>query len=150
MYSFVLATHNILRWFVLIFGILVIIRGFVGWSGKKEWTGLDNKLGLGFTISLDIQVLLGFLLYFVFSPVTKVAFSDIGAAMGNSELRFFLVEHFLMMLIALVVGHIGRSRAKKADTDVGKHKRAAIFYTVAMLLILAAIPWQYSGLLPVF
>ena len=148
MYSFILATHNILRWFVLIFGILAIIRGFVGWSGKKEWTGLDNKLGLGFTMSLDIQVLLGFLLYFVFSPVTKVAFSDIGAAMGTSELRFFLVEHFLMMIIALVVAHIGRSRAKKADTDVSKHKNAAIFYTIAMLLILAAIPWQYSGLLP--
>ena len=148
MYSFILATHNILRWFVLIFGILAIIRGFVGWSGKKEWTGLDNKLGLGFTISLDIQVLLGCLLYFLFSRVTKVAFSDIGAAMGTSELRFFLVEHFLMMIIALVVAHIGRSRAKKADTDVSKHKNAAIFYTIAMLLILAAIPWQYSGLLP--
>lgn len=149
MYSFLLATHNIVRWFVLIFGLLAVIMAFVGWLGKKEWKGLDNKLGLGFTVSLDIQVLLGFLLYFI-SPLTKVAFSDIGAAMGNSELRFFLVEHFLMMLIALVIAHIGRSRAKKADTDVGKHKRAAIFYTIAMLIILAAIPWQYSGLLPVF
>ena len=148
MYSFILATHNIVRWFVLIFGLLAVIKAFIGWSGKKEWKGLDDKLGLGFTISLDVQVLLGFLLYIVFSPITRTAFSDIGAAMGNSELRFFLVEHFLMMIIALVLAHIGRSRAKKADTDVSKHKNAAIFYTIAMLLILAAIPWQYSGLLP--
>jgi uncharacterized membrane protein YozB (DUF420 family) len=148
MYSFILATHNIVRWFVLIFGLLAVIKAFIGWSGKKEWKGLDDKLGLGFTISLDVQFLLGFLLYIAFSPITRTAFSDIGAAMGNSELRFFLVEHFLLMIVALVLAHIGRSRAKKADTDVSKHKNAAIFYTIAMLLILAAIPWQYSSLLP--
>lgn len=146
MYSFVLATHNIFRWLVLIFGLLAIIMAFVGWFGKKEWKGLDDKLGLGFTISLDVQVLLGFLLYVVFSPLIKVAFSDIGAAMGNSELRFFLVEHLLMMIVALVLAHIGRSRAKKADTDVSKHKNAAIFYTIAMLLILASIPWDRAML----
>ena len=147
MYSFVLATHNIVRWLVLIFGILAIIKAFIGWSGKKEWRGLDDKLGLGFIISLDVQVLLGLLLYLVFSPTTKAAFSDIGAAMADSDLRFFLVEHFLMMVIALVLAHIGRSRAKKADTDIAKHKNAAVFYTIAMLLILAAIPWD-RALLP--
>jgi hypothetical protein len=53
----------------------------------------------------------------------------------------------LMMIVALVLAHIGRSRAKKADTDVSKHKNAAIFYTIAILLILAAIPWN-RALLP--
>ncbi len=147
MYSFTLAAHSIVRWFVLIFGLLAIIKAFVGWSGKKEWRSLDNKLGLGFTISLDIQLLLGLLLYLVFSPTIKAAFSDMGAAMANSDIRFFLVEHFLMMVVALVLAHIGRSRAKKADTDISKHKNAAIFYTIAILLILAAIPWD-RALLP--
>ncbi|MBE2221072.1 MAG: hypothetical protein IAF02_06000 [Anaerolineae bacterium] len=146
MYSFVLATHNIFRWLVLIFGLLAIIKAFIGWSGKKEWKGLDDKLGLGFTISLDVQVLLGLILY-VISPLTRAGFSDMGAAMANSDIRFFLVEHVMMMIVALVLAHIGRSRAKKADTDVSKHKNAAIFYTIAMLLILAAIPWTRT-LLP--
>lgn len=147
MYPFILSAHNIVRWLVLIFALLAIIKAFIGWFGKKEWKGLDDKLGLGFTVSLDIQVLLGLLLYVVFSPITRSAFSDIGAAMANSDLRFFLVEHFLMMIVALVLAHIGRSRAKKADTDVSKHKNAAIFYTIAFLLILAAIPWD-RALLP--
>jgi uncharacterized Tic20 family protein len=147
MYSFVLATHNIIRWFVLIFGIIAIIKAFIGWFGKKEWTDLDDKLGLGFTISLDIQVLLGLLLYVVFSPITRTAFADIGAAMADSDLRFFLVEHILMMIVALVLAHIGRSRAKKADTDISKYKNTAIFFTIAMLLILASIPWD-RALLP--
>ena len=145
MYSFVLATHNIFRWLVLIFGLLAIIKAFIGWFGKKEWKGLDNTLGLGFTISLDVQVLLGFLLY-VISPIIRAGFADMGAAMANSDIRFFLVEHILMMVVALVLAHIGRSRAKKADTDVSKHKNAAIFFTIAMLLILAAIPWERAML----
>ena len=44
MYSFILATHNIVRWFVLIFGLLAVIKAFIGWSGKKQCKGLDDKL----------------------------------------------------------------------------------------------------------
>jgi hypothetical protein len=147
MYPFVLTVHNIVRWLVLIFGIIAIVKAFIGWSGKKEWRSLDNQLGLAFTISLDVQVLLGFLLYVVLSPITTNAFSSFGSAMSDSATRFFLVEHLLMMIIALVLAHIGRSRAKKADTDVSKHKNAAIFFTIAVLLIIIGIPW-YRPLLP--
>ncbi len=66
-----------------------------------------------------------------------------GDAMKNSNLRFFTVEHWLLMIVALVVAHIGRSRAKKAADDKGKFKQAAIFFTIAMVLILLAIPWPF-------
>ncbi len=147
MYPFGLTIHNILRWLVLILGIVAVVRAYIGWFGKKEWSDLDDKLGLGFTISIDVQFLLGLLLYFFLSPITTNAFANFGAAMSDSGTRYFLVEHSLMMLIAIIVAHIGRSRAKKADTDVGKFKQAAIFYTIALLLILAAIPW-FRPMLP--
>ena len=147
MYSFVLAIHNIVRWLVLIFGIIAIIRTYLGWFGKKEWTDLDDKLGMGFTISIDVQFLLGLLLYIFLSPITTNAFANMSAAMSDSGTRYFLIEHSLMMLVAIVLAHIGRSRAKKADTDAGKHKASAIFYTLALLVILAAIPW-FRPLLP--
>lgn len=147
MYSFVLAIHNIVRWLVLIVGIVAIIRAYIGWFGKKEWTDLDDKLGLGFTISIDVQFLLGLLLYVFLSPITTNAFANMSAAMSDSGTRYFLVEHSLMMLVAIILAHIGRSRAKSADTDVGKHKNAAIFYTIALLIILAMIPW-FRPLLP--
>lgn len=147
MYPFVLTIHNIFRWLVLIFGIVAVVRAYIGWFGKKEWSDLDDKLGLGFTISIDVQFLLGLLLYFFLSPITTNAFANFSAAMADSGTRYFLVEHSLMMLVAIVVAHIGRSRSKKADTDVGKFKQAAIFYTIALLLILAAIPW-FRPMLP--
>ena len=147
MYSFVLTVHNIMRWVVLIVGIIAIVRAFIGWFGKKEWADLDDKLGLGFTISVDVQLLLGLLLYVFLSPITTNAFSNMSAAMSDSGTRYFLIEHSLMMLVAIILAHFGRSRAKKADTDVGKFKNTAIFFTIAMLIILAMIPW-FRPLLP--
>lgn len=147
MYTFVLAVHNIVRWLVLIFGVIAVVRAFVGWFGSRQWTDLDDKLGLGFTISIDIQFVLGLLLYLVLSPITTSAFQNMSTAMSDSGTRYFLVEHSVMMVAALILAHIGRSRTKKADTDLGKYKNAAIFYTIALLIILASIPW-FRPLLP--
>jgi hypothetical protein len=149
MYPILLGLHNITRWLVLIVGILAIVRAFMGWSGKRPWTGLDNSAGLFFTISMDVQLLLGLLLYGVFSPITTGAFADFGAAMSNPDARFWLVEHIFMMVLAVILAHVGRSLAKKAPTDVAKHKRAAIFFTLALIVVLAGIPW-FRPLLPTF
>lgn len=142
MYTFVLAIHDILRWLILIFGLMAIIRAYVGWFGNKEWTDVDDWLGLGFTISLDVQFLLGLLLYFFLSPITTSAFANFSAAMSDSDTRFFLIEHSLVMLVAVILAHIGRSRAKKQEEDVRKYRTTAIYYTIAVLFILAAIPWS--------
>jgi hypothetical protein len=140
-YEIVRILHNLLRWAVVVFGLLAAGRALIGWFGRRGWLPLDNRLGLFFTISLDIQVLLGLLLYFVFSPTTTNYFSRLGEAMSIPQVRFYLVEHSLIMLVALVLAHIGRSRAKKAPNPLARHRAAAIFYTIAIILVLIAIPW---------
>jgi len=134
--------HNISRWLVLIFGILAVVRAFSGWLGKKEWVKADDRAGMLFTSMLDLQLLLGLLLYFT-SPFMQPILKNFGAAMGNSGLRFFAVEHTLLMIIAVVVAHIGRARAKKAATDAGKFKQTAIFFGIALVLVFLAIPWPF-------
>jgi len=141
MYPFVLAVHNVIRWVVLIAGILAAVRALIGWLGKKEWTKQDRLFGMIFTSSVDIQLLLGILLYFVFSPITKGAFGDFGAAMGVKDIRFFAIEHVFYMILALVFAHLGSFLPKKVDDAVSKHKRAAIWFSLAVLIILAGIPW---------
>lgn len=142
MYTGLLHTHNLFRWLVLIVAVLAIGFAFAGWIGKKEWKKTDNILGLLLTISADIQLVVGIVLYLFVSPLTKAAFADFGAAMKNADLRFYAVEHILMMIIALVVIHIGRSKSKKATIIMRKHRSAAIFYTLGLIIILAAIPWD--------
>lgn len=145
-YTFTLSLHSITRWVVLIIALIAIGRAFYGWLSKKEWQKLDTQLGLAFTISLDIQVTLGLILYIVLSPFTTAAFQNFGAAMSNKELRFWAVEHISIMIIAAVLAHVGNALAKKASGQA-KFQRAAIFFTLTLLTIAAAIPWAARPLL---
>lgn len=142
MYTGLLHTHNMFRWLVLIFIVLAVVFGFIGWFNKRDWTKKDNITGLLLTIFMDIQFLVGIILYAFVSPLTKAAFSDFGAAMKNSVLRFYAVEHILLMVIALVLVHIGRSKSKKAVAPWKKHRAATIYFGIALVLILVAIPWD--------
>ena len=141
MYTFVLSIHNIMRWVVLIVGVIAAVKALVGWFGSRPWESIDNRLGLIFTITMDIQLLLGVLLYFVLSPITISTFSDFGAAMGNSDVRFWAVEHISVMVLAVALTHIGRALSRRAEDDRKKHQRAAIFFTLAVLAMLLATPW---------
>lgn len=140
-YTVVLTLHNLVRWVVVILAILALVRAYRGWLGRRAWTDQDRKAGVFFASALDTQVLLGLILYFV-SPLIRSVLQDFGAAMGNAGLRFFGLEHVFYMLVAVVLVHIGSARAKKAPTDADKHRLAATFYTLAVLIILIGIPWS--------
>ncbi len=142
MYTGLLHTHNMFRWLVLIVMVMAVGFALSGWFGKKDWKKLDNITGLLLVIFMDVQFLVGIILYAFVSPITKSAFADFGTAMQNPVLRFYAVEHITMMIIALALVHIGRSKSKKAATPEKKHRSAAIFYILGLILILAAIPWD--------
>jgi hypothetical protein len=138
-YSIVLAVHSWLRWAVLLTAIVAVGRALTRRS--RPWTPTDERAGRLFGISLDIQFLLGVLLYFVLSPFTRQAMQDFGLAMRTTGLRFWAVEHVLGMLIAVALVHIGRGRIRKAADDRKRHRTALVFYGLALLAILASIPW---------
>jgi hypothetical protein len=145
MHTFLLSLHNITRWLVIIFALLAIIRAFSGWFGKKDWTGADNRAGLTYTIVLDIQLLLGIILFIYPGIYTQMMLSDMGAAMGNSLVRFYTIEHTTIMLLAVILAHVGRAVSKRAPQQVGMHRRAAIWYTLSLIAILSAIPWPFMA-----
>ncbi len=138
--------HGILRWIVLILAIYAIIKAYKGMKSQSAFTNEDKKAGLFFTSAMDVQLLLGIVLYFGGSRGLE-AIKSIGMkeVMGNSFHRFFAVEHITMMLIAIVLVHIGKAKSKKAATEVAKHKSAFWFYLIALLIMLAAIPWPFKN-----
>jgi hypothetical protein len=142
MYPGFLHLHDTLRWLLLVSLVITLIKYLVGWFGNQPWKKVDNILGIVFTSLMDVQLLTGLVLYFFLSPITKMALSDFGAAMKNADLRFYAVEHLSMMLIAVVLVHIGRAKSKKAATDTSKFKLATIFYLIALVVMVAAIPWS--------
>ncbi len=149
MYTFVLAVHNILRWIVLILLIIALVRAFWGWFGKREWESTDTRVGRFYSISLDIQLLLGLILYFFLSDLTKVVLSNFSAAMSAHEPRFFGIEHVFFMVLAVILAHVGVAAAKRVDDAVAKHRRTAIWFSLSMVAILLGMPW-FRPLLPGF
>ena len=96
-------------------------------------------------ISCDIQLVLGLILYFSNGWFDKLKnFSQMKSVAGD---RFFAMEHVSMMLLAWILVHVGRVAVKKADADAAKHKRMLIFFGLAFVLILSAIPWPFREVL---
>ena len=150
MYQFTLAAHNIMRWVVVVLAVYALVRIFMGVFGKREFTETDRKALSFYAIGMDVQLLLGLLLYFFLSPITTAAFGNFGAAMSNSAIRFFAVEHILLMVVAVVLAHLATVVARRATTSASKFNRAAIWLTLSVLAVLAAIPWATRPLLPQF
>lgn len=144
MYPTLLLLHSWTRWLVLIFGLIAFLRALSGWLGRKPYTGADNGMGAAFVGSMHLQLLLGLILYFV-SPFGASAFETAKAAgtsvMKDAAGRFFAVEHLALMLVAVICAQVGRSTSKKTLDAVLKHKKAAIWFGVALLLVLLMIPW---------
>lgn len=146
MYPFVLGTHNVVRWLVLAAALYAIVRALRGWFGKAPWTEADATAGKLFAHAMNLQLVLGLLLYAWLSPVTREAFRDFGGAMRDATLRYFAVEHLLVMLIALALVHIGAARSRRATPDVAKHRTAGLFFTIALVLMLSRIPWDRGAM----
>lgn len=140
MYLFLVGLHNLLRWVIVLGGLYALVGAVRGLATNAAWTGADRRAGLIFTSSLNLQFLLGLLLYVV-SPLTRSAMADMGAAMANSQLRFFAVEHVVTMLLAVVAAQVGYSTARRAADDRARFVRATIGYAVAGLLIVVGVPW---------
>ena len=131
MYTVVLVLHSWLRWAVIIAALLVFIRG----SRSVQST---TRL---FTVLLDVQLLLGLMLYVALSPFTRVAFQNMAVAMRDPGLRYWAVEHLTGMLLAVIAAHVGRVRVRRAADERVAFQRAAIFIGVSLVLILISIPW---------
>jgi hypothetical protein len=138
MYEALLYSHSYIRFAVLILLLVVVITSFVGWLGKKHYTGTDNRLSLFLFIATHLQLLLGLILYIV-SP--WVQFS--GSTMKDKVIRYWTVEHIFVMLTAVILITVARISAKKMSSSGAKHKRLFIFNLIALLLILVGI--QMSG-----
>lgn len=149
MYPVVLGLHNLIRWVVLLAGAWAVLVAWRGWLGRGAWTDRETRAMKIFVGTLDLQFVVGLLLYAVFSPLTRAAFSDFGAAMRDASVRYFVVEHLVIMIAAIAVAHVGAVRVKKASTDPERFQRASIWLGIAFAAVAGFVPWA-RPLMPSF
>lgn len=142
-YSTLLPLHSLVRWLVLISLIVAIFMAFRGWLLKKEFSKFDNSVRHWTATIAHIQLLIGLWLYLI-SPITDYFLHHFKEAVHLREIRFFGMEHSLMMLIAIVIITIGSAKARRKPTDTEKFRTMAIWFSVGLLIILTSIPWAFS------
>lgn len=143
MYNFLLHVHSITRWIILLLLVIAIFNSLV--AGKRPWIRTDARTGTILMIFADLMLVIGFVQWYWGPKGYKLieAAGGMSAAMKDSFTRFFSIEHPLMMLLAIVFIHIGKSQARKPISDKAKHTRTVILYLIALIIILAAIPWPF-------
>ena len=114
MYAHVLAVHSWLRWLALVAAVgttFAAVRGQVGGDNS-----VADRWGMFAMTALDLQMLLGLILYLALSPNMRPILDNFGGAMKDPALRFWAVEHIAAMFGAVVLAHVGpRARAQGQD-----------------------------------
>ena len=134
--------HSGWAYITLIILIVAVVNAIIGLTSKKEFKDKDLRISLFTLIIAHLQLIIGFITYFVSAQFAYVLDNGMGAAMKEPEIRLFVIEHPLMMILAIVLITMGFSKHKKQNTDKGKFKTVALYYGIALIFVLIRIPWS--------
>ena len=140
MYNFIEKIHSGWAYLALLVLIIAVANSLLGLMAKKEFTAKDRTIALVALIAVHIQLVVGFILYFISEKGFK-AFSSEGA-MKIPELRLTMLEHPLINIIAILLITIGWSKHKKTEASNLKFKSIGMFYAIGLVLILSRLPWN--------
>jgi hypothetical protein len=146
MYLLILALHSLIRWFVLASLLFAIYRAYRGLLFNSPFSKFDDTVRHLTATIAHIQLVLGLGLYFI-SPIVSYFLHNFHEAVHERQIRFFGMEHVTMMLIAIVLITIGSAKAKRKTTNKEKFRCMAIWFSIALLVILSSIPWSFSPLI---
>lgn len=142
MYPTIQFIHSYWAYLTLIVLLIAAVNAIVGYTSNKEYGATNFRLALFSLITSHIQLLIGLVLYFLTPSFQVLMEQGMGEVMKNSTHRLYMVEHPLIMIISVVLITIGYSKHKKKLTSKPKFKILAIFYTIALILMLSRIPWS--------
>ncbi len=137
--------HSIVRWVVLPDLLVALVLCAVALRSAGAWSPVHKITAIAGLAATDLQWVLGAILW-AQSPMVLAARADMGTAMRDPVLRFFAVEHPTMMVLAVIAVHVGYAKAKRAVDGAAAHKAILIGYGLGLLLMVAAVPWPFRGL----
>ena len=136
----ILFFHSLLRWGIF---VTVAVAGFAAlssWVRKGPVISWQRSVAIWAMVLCHVQLVMGFLLYGM--DISKNVFDS----MAPDRARYWKFEHMGMMLIVVALVTIGRLASKKARTERGKLMRVAIFYLLALVVMLLMIPWPFTAM----
>ena len=145
MFSILTLLHSAIRWLVLASLLYAIIIAARGYFTQKPFVSKDNLVRHWTATIGHIQLLLGILMV-TQSPTVRIFWNGTTEAEKDGDILFFGLLHPSLMLISIVVLTVGSALAKRCNDDHQKFRTMLVYFSVALLLILIAIPWPFSPL----
>lgn len=137
--------HSLLRWLVLLSVGTAGVVALIGYLRKSPIIVWHRSVSILAMVLCHIQLVVGLAMYAMrFKSYTLLTPRGFQSSLTASVIRFWKFEHIAMMIIAIALVTIGRSMSKRAKTEPGKQLRVAIFYLLALLIMLAMIPWPFT------
>ena len=139
MYHILKLSHNGIGLVLLFLLLLILLFVFIRFILNKPFNKTVKIAALIGLITVHMQLLVGFLLYFL-SPLGLSNFS--AQSMGHKIARFYIVEHPIGMILAAILVTIGYKIVKKNNlSDKSKYTKLLIYYSLAFGIIAYLIPW---------
>lgn len=120
--GFLLTLHGEVRWLVALAAVVAIVKFAIGLAQKKPYTSLDRGIMSGYTILMDINLLLGLILLF-----------GLGGGFPGNRL-----EHAVTMILAIGVAHSNAAWRKKDDAAL-KFRNNLIVVVVSIALVFVGV-----------
>lgn len=122
--------HSIVRWIIVVMGLVVAAKSAYGWLAKAKFGPADRGLMSAFVGLLDLQLLLG----------AGLLFSLKGGVTGDQ------MEHATTMLLAVAAGHFSM-RWRKAPDETRFRNNFIVIIVVFVLIIagVARLPQGWFG-----
>ena len=146
MYGGFLWLHSLIRWALLVILLVNLIRLNV--ESRNKFDRTDKKWSRYIYYIVFANLIASLYLYFFgqnglqFVQEQKYTFQDV---LQSNSLRFWIIEHPLLMLLSLVLIIVSHIIAKKEIAPSMKHKAMSALYIAALVIILVAVPWPFRG-----
>ena len=115
------------------------MRSLFGVLGKVNFSAFhDIKLPIIAVIFLYLELILGVLLYAIYINKLEILISQSNAN-AYFAARFWAVEHAILMLFAIIFGHLGLVYAKNLQDDGQKFKKNLLYFGLSFVLIFISI-----------
>ena len=139
MYSVILVSHIVISFLLIVLSIYIVTRSLFGVFGKVNFSTFhDIKLPIIAVISLYLELILGVLLYAIYINKLEVLITQANANAYFSA-RFWAVEHAILMLFAIIFGHLGLVYAKNLEDVEQKFKKNLLYFGLSFVLIVISI-----------
>tara|TARA_B110000211_G_C13915028_1_gene480101 strand:+ start:295 stop:738 length:444 start_codon:yes stop_codon:yes gene_type:complete len=139
MYSYILIPHIIISILLLLVVLFVLIRSFLGFFSKVNFSKfIDINIPIFAVSLLYLELILGMMLYAIHINELSTLVSQENANSYFSA-RFWAVEHTILMMFAIVFGHLGLVYAKNLEEEKAKFQKNFLYFGLSFLLIIFSV-----------